>query len=185
VDHTPTLNGIAVEPLGGRGRRPDRHAGKFADLRGSGSPRSPLRWVGVLLCLSRSIAGAGRAGLFWAVMTCTGEDRFDCCLHGGRGSGARWPPPRERAVGPGQHRAAGADAHPPGGGLVQVADGERWRRCDGGRRGVPRRARDADRAIEVLTKHIDRAPSLLIAYAGEHGVDDLTPPAPQDQTQQL
>ena len=35
-------------------------------------------------------------------------------------------------------------------------------------------ARDADRAIEVLTEHIDRAPSLLIAYAREHGVDDLT-----------
>src|SRR3984893_12337230 len=46
-------------------------------------------------------------------------------------------------------------------------------------------ARDADRAIEVLTEHIDRAPSLLIAYAREHGLDDLTPPAPQDQTQQL
>ena len=46
-------------------------------------------------------------------------------------------------------------------------------------------ARDADRAIEVLTEHIDRAPSLLIAYAREHGVDDLTPPARQDQTQPL
>ena len=44
-------------------------------------------------------------------------------------------------------------------------------------------ARDADRAIEVLTEHIDRAPSRLIAYAREHGVDDLTPPAPQDQPQ--
>ena len=44
-------------------------------------------------------------------------------------------------------------------------------------------ARDADRAIAVLTEHIDRAPSLLIAYAREHGVDDLTPPAPQDQPQ--
>src|SRR6185437_14638965 len=44
-------------------------------------------------------------------------------------------------------------------------------------------ARDADRAIEVLTEHIDRAPSLLIAYAREHGMDDLTPPAPQDQPQ--
>src|SRR6266853_996497 len=44
-------------------------------------------------------------------------------------------------------------------------------------------ARDADRAIEVLTEHIDRAPSLLIAYAREHGVDDLTPPAPQGQAQ--
>ena len=39
-------------------------------------------------------------------------------------------------------------------------------------------ARDAHRAIEVLTEHIDRAPSLLIAYAGEHGLDDLNPPAP-------
>jgi hypothetical protein len=38
-------------------------------------------------------------------------------------------------------------------------------------------ARDADRAIEVLAEHIDRAPALLIAYAREHGVDDLTPPA--------
>jgi DNA-binding GntR family transcriptional regulator len=38
-------------------------------------------------------------------------------------------------------------------------------------------ARDAGRAIEVLTEHIDRAPSLLIAYAREHGVDELTPPA--------
>jgi DNA-binding GntR family transcriptional regulator len=37
-------------------------------------------------------------------------------------------------------------------------------------------ARDADRAIAVLTEHIDRAPSLLIAYAREHGVEDLTPP---------
>jgi DNA-binding GntR family transcriptional regulator len=42
-------------------------------------------------------------------------------------------------------------------------------------------ARDADRAIGVLTEHIDRAPALLIAYAREHGVDGLTPPAPQDQ----
>jgi DNA-binding GntR family transcriptional regulator len=39
-------------------------------------------------------------------------------------------------------------------------------------------ARDTDRAIEVLTEHIDRAPSLLIAYAREHGLDDLTRPAP-------
>jgi DNA-binding GntR family transcriptional regulator len=46
-------------------------------------------------------------------------------------------------------------------------------------------ARDADRATAVLTEHIDRAPSLLIAYAREHGVDDLTPPSPEDQTQQL
>jgi DNA-binding GntR family transcriptional regulator len=44
-------------------------------------------------------------------------------------------------------------------------------------------ARDADRAIEVLTEHIDRAPRLLIAYAHKHGMDDLTPPAPQDQPQ--
>ena len=44
-------------------------------------------------------------------------------------------------------------------------------------------ARDTDRAIEVLTEHIDRAPSLLIAYAREHGVDGLTRPAPQDQPQ--
>jgi DNA-binding GntR family transcriptional regulator len=35
-------------------------------------------------------------------------------------------------------------------------------------------ARDAGRGIEVLTEHIDRAPALLIAYAREHGVDDLT-----------
>ena len=40
-------------------------------------------------------------------------------------------------------------------------------------------ARDADGAIEVLTEHIDRAPTLLIAYAREHGVDDLNPKAPQ------
>jgi DNA-binding GntR family transcriptional regulator len=46
-------------------------------------------------------------------------------------------------------------------------------------------ARDADRAIEVLSEHIDRAPSLLIAYAREHGVDDVTPLAPQDQARQL
>jgi DNA-binding GntR family transcriptional regulator len=37
-------------------------------------------------------------------------------------------------------------------------------------------ARDAGQAIAVLTEHIDRAPALLIAYAREHGVDDLTPP---------
>ena len=35
-------------------------------------------------------------------------------------------------------------------------------------------ARDADRGIAVLTEHIDRAPTLLIAYAREHGLDDLT-----------
>src|SRR5579862_2844520 len=44
-------------------------------------------------------------------------------------------------------------------------------------------ARDADRAIGVLADHIDRAPSLLIAYARGHGVADLTPPAAQDQPQ--
>jgi DNA-binding GntR family transcriptional regulator len=37
-------------------------------------------------------------------------------------------------------------------------------------------ARDAGQAVQVLTGHIDRAPALLIAYAREHGVDDLTPP---------
>jgi DNA-binding GntR family transcriptional regulator len=37
-------------------------------------------------------------------------------------------------------------------------------------------ARDAGQAIAVLTEHIDRAPAVLIAYAREHGVDDLTPP---------
>jgi DNA-binding GntR family transcriptional regulator len=41
--------------------------------------------------------------------------------------------------------------------------------------------RNADRAVKVLTEHIDRAPRLLIAYAREHGVDELTPPAPQGQ----
>jgi DNA-binding GntR family transcriptional regulator len=46
-------------------------------------------------------------------------------------------------------------------------------------------ARDADHAIEVLTEHIDRAPSLLIAYAREHGLDDLTPPAPQDKARRV
>src|SRR5271156_1947901 len=42
-------------------------------------------------------------------------------------------------------------------------------------------ARDADGAIEVLTEHIDRAPTLLIAYAREHGVDDLDPSPPVNQ----
>ena len=42
-------------------------------------------------------------------------------------------------------------------------------------------ARDTDRAIETLTGHIDRGPSQLIAYARDHGVDDLTPPTPHDQ----
>jgi hypothetical protein len=40
----------------------------------------------------------------------------------------------------------------------------------------------------VLAEHIDRAPSLLIAYAREHGVDDLNPQAPaapQGQAQPL
>ena len=46
-------------------------------------------------------------------------------------------------------------------------------------------ARDADQAIQVLTGHIDRAPSLLIAYAREHGLDDLNRPAPRDQAQPL
>ena len=46
-------------------------------------------------------------------------------------------------------------------------------------------ARDADRAIAVLTEHIDRAPSLLIAYAREHGMDDLNPKAPPVQQDQL
>jgi DNA-binding GntR family transcriptional regulator len=42
-------------------------------------------------------------------------------------------------------------------------------------------ARDAGRAIEVLAGHIDRGPSQLIAYAREHGVDNLTPSASHDQ----
>jgi DNA-binding GntR family transcriptional regulator len=46
-------------------------------------------------------------------------------------------------------------------------------------------ARNADRAVEVLTEHIERAPSLLIAYARERGVDDLTPPTPHDQARQV
>jgi DNA-binding GntR family transcriptional regulator len=46
-------------------------------------------------------------------------------------------------------------------------------------------AREAERAIEVLTEHIDRAPRLLIAYAREHGVADLTPPAPQRPVQRF
>src|ERR1700722_8492801 len=37
-------------------------------------------------------------------------------------------------------------------------------------------ARDPDGAVKVLTEHIDRAPALLIAYAREHGEDDLTTP---------
>ena len=46
-------------------------------------------------------------------------------------------------------------------------------------------AREADQAIEMLTEHIDRAPSLLIVYAREHGVDDLAPLVTEDQTQRL
>ena len=34
-------------------------------------------------------------------------------------------------------------------------------------------ARDADAATRLLTEHIERAPRQLIAYAQEHGVDDL------------
>ena len=34
-------------------------------------------------------------------------------------------------------------------------------------------ARDAEAAIEALTDHIKRAPDELIAYAREHGLDDL------------
>jgi DNA-binding GntR family transcriptional regulator len=37
-------------------------------------------------------------------------------------------------------------------------------------------ARDADGAIEALTYHIHRAPERLIAYAHEHGLDDLNMP---------
>jgi hypothetical protein len=37
----------------------------------------------------------------------------------------------------------------------------------------------------VLTEHIDLALSLLIAYAREHGVDDLAPLVAEDQTQQF
>jgi DNA-binding GntR family transcriptional regulator len=34
-------------------------------------------------------------------------------------------------------------------------------------------ARDADSAIALLTEHIERAPRQLIAYAREHGVENL------------
>ena len=34
-------------------------------------------------------------------------------------------------------------------------------------------ARDTDRAVELLTEHIERAPRELIAYATEHGLDGL------------
>ncbi len=37
-------------------------------------------------------------------------------------------------------------------------------------------ARDADAAIEALAHHIKRAPDQLIAYAHEHGLDDLNGP---------
>ena len=40
-------------------------------------------------------------------------------------------------------------------------------------------------ALTRLTEHIDRAPSLLIAYAREHGMDDLNPKAPPVQQDQL
>ena len=39
-------------------------------------------------------------------------------------------------------------------------------------------ARDADGAIEALTYHIKRAPERLLAYAHEHGLDDLNTPPP-------
>jgi DNA-binding GntR family transcriptional regulator len=38
-------------------------------------------------------------------------------------------------------------------------------------------ARDADAAVEVLIEHIERAPRQLIAYACEHGVDNLHQPS--------
>jgi DNA-binding GntR family transcriptional regulator len=37
-------------------------------------------------------------------------------------------------------------------------------------------ARDADGAVEALTSHIRRAPDQLIAYAHEHGLDNLNGP---------
>jgi DNA-binding GntR family transcriptional regulator len=37
-------------------------------------------------------------------------------------------------------------------------------------------ARDVDPAIELLIKHIERAPLQLVAYAREHGVNGLNPP---------
>jgi DNA-binding GntR family transcriptional regulator len=46
-------------------------------------------------------------------------------------------------------------------------------------------ARDADGAIEALTYHIKRAPERLIAYAHEHGLDDLNrPPLSQSSSTQ-
>jgi DNA-binding GntR family transcriptional regulator len=41
-------------------------------------------------------------------------------------------------------------------------------------------ARDADGAIEALTYHIKGAPERLIAYAREHGLDDLNTPPPTE-----
>jgi DNA-binding GntR family transcriptional regulator len=41
-------------------------------------------------------------------------------------------------------------------------------------------ARDADGAIEALTYHIKGAPERLIAYAREHGLDDLNTPPPSE-----
>ena len=41
-------------------------------------------------------------------------------------------------------------------------------------------ARDADGAIEALTCHIKGAPERLIAYAREHGLDDLNTPPPTE-----
>jgi DNA-binding GntR family transcriptional regulator len=41
-------------------------------------------------------------------------------------------------------------------------------------------ARDADDAIEALTYHIKGAPERLIAYAREHGLDDLNTPPPSE-----
>jgi hypothetical protein len=37
-------------------------------------------------------------------------------------------------------------------------------------------ARNADAAAEALADHIKRTPDQLIAYAHEHGLDDLTGP---------
>ena len=41
-------------------------------------------------------------------------------------------------------------------------------------------ARDADGAIEALTYHIKGAPERLVAYAREHGIDDLNTPPPTE-----
>ena len=41
-------------------------------------------------------------------------------------------------------------------------------------------ARDTDGAIEALTYHIKRGPERLIAYAHEHGLDDLNTPPPTE-----